>query len=75
MITKFSVLYVGHIELEDVGRDGTPADERRYPNERLVEAYDNVEGARTAHGRARLLLPLDGRAPLPARRATRSSRT
>ena len=43
MITKFSVLYVGHIELEDVGRDGTPADERRYPNERLVEAYATVK--------------------------------
>ena len=43
VITKFSVLYVGHIELEDVGRDGTPADERRYPNERLVEAYATVK--------------------------------
>ena len=40
MITKFSALYVGHIELENVGRDGTPADERRYPNERLVEAFE-----------------------------------
>lgn len=39
MITKFSVLYVGQIELENVGLDGTPADERRYSNERLVEAY------------------------------------
>ena len=39
MITKFSVLYVGGIELENIGRDGTPADERRYPNERIVEAY------------------------------------
>src|SRR5947207_13581501 len=39
-ITKFSALYVGHIELENVGRDGTPADERRYPNERLVEAFE-----------------------------------
>ena len=38
MITKFSVLYVGQIELDDIGRDGTPADARRYPNERLVEA-------------------------------------
>jgi alkanesulfonate monooxygenase SsuD/methylene tetrahydromethanopterin reductase-like flavin-dependent oxidoreductase (luciferase family) len=42
VITKFSVLYVGHIELEDIGRDGIPADERRYPNERLVEAYATV---------------------------------
>src|SRR3982074_2587771 len=33
MIKKFSVLYVGHIALDNVGRDGTPADERRYPNQ------------------------------------------
>jgi alkanesulfonate monooxygenase SsuD/methylene tetrahydromethanopterin reductase-like flavin-dependent oxidoreductase (luciferase family) len=39
MITKFSVLYVGQIELENIGRDGTPANDRRYPNERLVEAF------------------------------------
>jgi alkanesulfonate monooxygenase SsuD/methylene tetrahydromethanopterin reductase-like flavin-dependent oxidoreductase (luciferase family) len=39
MITKFSVLYVGQIELDDVGLDGTPADQRLYPNERLVEAF------------------------------------
>jgi alkanesulfonate monooxygenase SsuD/methylene tetrahydromethanopterin reductase-like flavin-dependent oxidoreductase (luciferase family) len=39
MITKFSVLYVGQIRLENIGRDGTPADERRYPNERLAEGY------------------------------------
>jgi alkanesulfonate monooxygenase SsuD/methylene tetrahydromethanopterin reductase-like flavin-dependent oxidoreductase (luciferase family) len=43
VITKFSVLYVGHIELEDIGRDGTPADERRYPNERLIEAYQTAK--------------------------------
>ncbi len=39
MITKFSVLYVGQIELDNIGRDGTPADARRYPNERLIEAF------------------------------------
>jgi alkanesulfonate monooxygenase SsuD/methylene tetrahydromethanopterin reductase-like flavin-dependent oxidoreductase (luciferase family) len=39
MITKFSVLYVGQIELDNVGLHGTPADERRYPNERLAEAF------------------------------------
>lgn len=37
MITKFSVLYVGQIELDNVGLHGTPANERRYPNERLAE--------------------------------------
>jgi len=41
MIKRFSVLYVGQIELENVGLEGTPADERRYPNERVVQAYDN----------------------------------
>ncbi len=41
MIKRFSVLYVGQLELENVGLDGTPADERRYPNERVIQAYDN----------------------------------
>ena len=42
MIKRFSVLYVGQIDLEDVGSEGTPADDRRYPNEKLVEAYGNA---------------------------------
>ena len=42
MIDKFSVLYVGQIEMENTGLDGTPANERRYPDERLVEALDNA---------------------------------
>ena len=43
MIRTFSVLYVGHIALDHVGRDGTPADERCYPNERLVEGMAMAE--------------------------------
>jgi alkanesulfonate monooxygenase SsuD/methylene tetrahydromethanopterin reductase-like flavin-dependent oxidoreductase (luciferase family) len=39
MITKFSAIYVGQIELDNVGRDGTPADERRYSNEQLAQAF------------------------------------
>jgi alkanesulfonate monooxygenase SsuD/methylene tetrahydromethanopterin reductase-like flavin-dependent oxidoreductase (luciferase family) len=42
MIDKFSVLYVGQIELENIGREGTPADQRRYPNERLIEALEQA---------------------------------
>lgn len=42
MITKFSTLYVGHIELEHCGLSGTPADDRRYSNERLIEAFDTT---------------------------------
>ena len=39
MIKRFSVLYVGQIELDDVGLRGTPANERRYGNEKLAEAF------------------------------------
>ena len=38
MIKRFHVLYVGQIALDNIGLGGTPANERRYPNERLSEA-------------------------------------
>ena len=55
MIKRFSVLYVGQIDLENTGLDGTPADERRYPNERLVGAYDNAVALAQAQYGARVL--------------------
>ena len=39
MINKFHVLYVGQIELDNIGLNGTPANERRYSDERLREAF------------------------------------
>ena len=39
MIAKFSVLYVGQIELDNIGLQGTPANDRRYGNEQLAEAF------------------------------------
>jgi len=39
MIKRFHALYVGQIELDNIGLDGTPANERRYPNERLSEVF------------------------------------
>jgi alkanesulfonate monooxygenase SsuD/methylene tetrahydromethanopterin reductase-like flavin-dependent oxidoreductase (luciferase family) len=42
MITRFSTLYVGHLELEACGLSGTPADDRRYSNARLVESFDTA---------------------------------
>jgi alkanesulfonate monooxygenase SsuD/methylene tetrahydromethanopterin reductase-like flavin-dependent oxidoreductase (luciferase family) len=42
MITRFSTLYVGHVELEQCGLSGTPADDRRYPNQRLTEVFDTA---------------------------------
>ena len=34
MIKRFHSLYVGQIELENIGLQGTPANDRRYGNER-----------------------------------------
>ena len=42
MIKRFSVLYVGQIDLDNVGADGTPANDRLYPNEKLIQAYDHA---------------------------------
>ena len=42
MIKRFSVLYVGQIDLDNVGADGTPANQRRYSNEQLTQAYDHA---------------------------------
>src|SRR6202142_4648399 len=39
MIKKFHVLYVGQIELDNVGLAGTPANDRLYSDERLREAF------------------------------------
>jgi alkanesulfonate monooxygenase SsuD/methylene tetrahydromethanopterin reductase-like flavin-dependent oxidoreductase (luciferase family) len=39
MISKFHVLYVGQIELDNIGRAGTPANERRCSDERLREVF------------------------------------
>ena len=39
MIKKFHVLYVGQIELDNVGLQGTPANDRLYSDERLREAF------------------------------------
>ena len=42
MIRRFSTLYVGHIDIEECGHGGTPANDRRYPNERLVETFETT---------------------------------
>ena len=40
MITRFGTLYAGHVELENIGLEGTPVNDRRYPNEHLVTVFD-----------------------------------
>jgi alkanesulfonate monooxygenase SsuD/methylene tetrahydromethanopterin reductase-like flavin-dependent oxidoreductase (luciferase family) len=43
MITKFSSLYAGHVDLGDLGQNATPANERRYSNEQLASVFDKTE--------------------------------
>src|SRR5499427_7287331 len=40
MLKNFHVLYVGQIELDNIGLAGTPANDRRYSAERLREGYE-----------------------------------
>ena len=42
MIKRFSVLYVGQIDLEDVGANGRNPDGRRYSNEQLIQSFDHA---------------------------------
>ena len=42
MIKEFSSLYVGHIDMDNLGMEGTPANDSRYSNGRLIEAFDTT---------------------------------
>jgi len=43
MITKFSTLYAGHIDLGDMGQDATPVNERRYSNAHLASVFEKTQ--------------------------------
>ncbi len=43
MITKFSTVYAGHVDLPDMGQTATPANERRYSNAQLASVFDKTE--------------------------------
>src|SRR6266536_3147583 len=43
MITKFGSLFAGHVDLEDEGLDGTPANDRWLSDERLAEVFPKSE--------------------------------
>jgi alkanesulfonate monooxygenase SsuD/methylene tetrahydromethanopterin reductase-like flavin-dependent oxidoreductase (luciferase family) len=42
MLTSFGALYAGYIDMENVGYEGTPANDRWYANDRLCEVFDNA---------------------------------
>ena len=43
MISKFTTVYAGHVDLPDRGQDTTPANERRYSNEHLASVFEKTE--------------------------------
>ena len=42
MIKRFHALYVGQVELDNIGRNGTPANDRRYSNDQLASVFDKT---------------------------------
>ncbi len=44
MITRFGSLYAGHVDLENIGLDGTPVNDRWYPDDHLNTVYDKTLG-------------------------------
>ncbi len=42
MITKFGSLYAGHVDLDNLGLDGTPVNDRWLPDEQLLTAFDKA---------------------------------
>ena len=43
MITKFGSLFAGHVDLENIGLDGTPVNERWLPDDQLAGVFDKTE--------------------------------
>ena len=44
MITRFGSLYAGHVDLDDIGLDGTPVIDRWYSDEHLASVFDKTRG-------------------------------
>ena len=43
IIDKFMTVYAGHIDMPDRGKDGTPANERRFGQEELCGVFGKLE--------------------------------
>ena len=43
MITQFGSLFAGHVDLDDMGFDATPVNERRLSDEKLATVFDKTE--------------------------------
>jgi alkanesulfonate monooxygenase SsuD/methylene tetrahydromethanopterin reductase-like flavin-dependent oxidoreductase (luciferase family) len=51
MITRFSSLFAGNVDLEDIGLEGTPANDRWLSDERLAGVFDKCEAIATTMDR------------------------
>jgi len=51
MITRFSSLFAGNVDLEDIGLEGTPANDRWLTDERLAGVFDKCEAIVTTMDR------------------------
>ncbi len=47
MINRFGSLFAGHIDLDDMGFDATPANDRFYSNDRLASVFDKTDAIAT----------------------------
>src|SRR5207249_6609670 len=59
MITRFSTVYAGHVDLPDMGQMAIPANERRYSNEHLATVFSKTEAIARCmdeHGHSALCL-------------------
>ena len=52
MITRFGSLYAGHVDLDNIGLDGTPVNERWLSDEHLATVLDKTEAIVTLMDRA-----------------------
>ena len=53
MITKFGSLFAGHVDLENIGFDGTPVNDRWLSDEHLATVFDKTEAIVTLMDRLR----------------------
>ena len=42
LITKFDSIYAGHVDMGDIGYAGTAVNDRIFPNEHLLTAFDKA---------------------------------
>ena len=49
MITKFSSLFAGNVDMENIGLEGVPANERRLSDEHLASIFDKTEPVSYTH--------------------------